>query len=214
MPDALIPVGVVGRPHGVRGLVHVHAWTEDPQALEAYAPLLDGQGRAWTLRWRGEGVAELRDADGRAVPDRDAAARLTNLRLHVPRERLPETDEEEFYLADLVGLRAWDAAGAALGTVLAVHDHGAGAFLEVSRPEGQPLLVPFTRAAVPVVDVSGGRVVLDPPAELEVPPDAAEPRAGGSRAGESVRDAAARGEAGAADGEGRPSAGASAGAAS
>ena len=172
--DALILVGVVGRPHGVRGLVHVHAYTEDPAALATYAPLLDSEGRRWSLAWRSEGVAELRDAGGRALADRSAAERLTNLRLHVPRDRLPATGEDEFYLADLVGLAAVDPHGAALGRVGVVHDYGAGTSLELVREGAAPLLVPFTRAAVPEVDVAGGRVVVVLPAEREARPDAPE----------------------------------------
>ncbi len=178
MPEPLILVGVVGRPHGVRGLVHVHAYTADPASLAEYAPLLDDEGRAWSLAWRGEGVAELRDARGRTLPDREAAQRLTNLRLHVPRDSLPPAGEEEFYLADLVGMLASDEQGVALGRVAAVHDYGAGTSLELVRDDGAPLLVPFTRSAVPTVDVAGRRLVVAPPAEREVPPDAPGMRSG------------------------------------
>ena len=174
MPEPLILVGVVGRPHGVRGLVRVHAYTEDPGALETYAPLLDDAGRCWSLAWRGEGIAELRDAGGRPVADRTAAERLTNLRLHVPRDRLPETAADEFYLADLVGLAAVDVDGAPLGRVGLVYDYGAGSSLELVREGAAPLIVPFTRAAVPEVDVAAGRIVVVPPAERDVRPDAAE----------------------------------------
>ena len=163
MTPQRILLGVVGRPHGVRGLLHVHSYTADPVALAEYGALLDEAGRSWTLAWRGEGVAELRDASGRAVADRTAAERLVNTKLYVERERLPQPDKDEFYLADLVGLSAVTADGSVLGQVDTIHDYGAGVSLEIGS-----LLIPFTRACVPVVDVAGGRVVIVPPAEIVV----------------------------------------------
>ena len=173
MPETRILLGVVGRPHGVRGLVHVHAYAADPASLAVYGPLQDERGGTWTLAWRGEGVAQLRDASGQPVADRDAAARLTNLKLYVERDRLPPPDEEEFYLSDLVGLAAVRPDGAALGRVTVVHDYGAGPSLEIVAaevPGNKPLLVPFTRACVPTVDVAAGQLVVVPPAEIEVQP--------------------------------------------
>ena len=157
-----ILVGVIGRPHGVRGLVHITSHTEDPAALAGYGPLTDERGRQWTLAWRGEGIAELRDETGRAVADRDEAEALGNLKLFADRERLPPTENDEFYLADLIGLAAVDGTGAQLGKVERVHDYGAGASLEINR-DGASLLVPFTRAAVPEVDLTGGTVTVLPP---------------------------------------------------
>ena len=166
MPEQRILMGVVGRPHGVRGLVHVHSYTADPADLAGYGPLSDDKGRVWTLAWRGEGVAELRDAAGQRVASREAAAALTNAKLYVARALLPEPEDEEYYLADLVGLAARDEAGALVGQVAVVHDHGGGSFLEVARDGAASMLVPFTRAAVPLVDVAGGFLVIAPPAEV------------------------------------------------
>jgi 16S rRNA processing protein RimM len=171
LTDRQILLGVVGRPHGVRGLLHVHSYTADPQDLAGYGPLLDEQGRRWTLSWRQAGVAELRDAEGRPVADRTAAERLTNTRLFIERDRLPQPAEDEFYLSDLVGLRAVDPAGVEIGRVAVVHDYGAGVSLEIART-GPALLVPFTRASVPQVDVRGGAVTVVAPDEIEVPPEA------------------------------------------
>ncbi len=176
MPERRILLGVVGRPHGVRGLVRVVSYTADPAGLTAYGALTDDKGRRFTLRWCGEGIAEIAEiVDGKPVPvaDRDAAEKLVNTRLYIGRERLPPPDEEEFYLADLVGLAAFDGMGAALGEVVAVHDYGAGASLEIFRAEGAALLVPFTRGAVPEVDVAGGRLIVVPPDEAVVPERAA-----------------------------------------
>ncbi len=170
MPAGHILLGVIGRPHGVRGLVHVTSHTAEPAALAEYGVLSDDIGRRFTLAWRGVGVAEVfevRDGMKVRVADREAAGRLTNTRLYVERARLPGLDEDEFYLADLVGLAAVDAAGGSLGRVIAVHDYGAGASLEITR-EGAPLIVPFTRDAVPEVDVTGGRVVVLVPEEVDV----------------------------------------------
>jgi len=168
MINRRILMGVVGRPHGVRGLLHVHSYTAEPADLAGYGPLLDDSGRTWTLAWRGEGVAALSDAAGNPVADRSAAERLTNTRLYVERDRLPSPDQDEFYLADLVGMAALDAAGQTVGRVMVVHDYGAGTSLEIDRDGAAPLLVPFTLACVPSVDAAAGTLVVTPPEEVVV----------------------------------------------
>ncbi|MCQ8241322.1 ribosome maturation factor RimM [Rhizosaccharibacter radicis] len=183
-----ILMGVIGRPHGVRGLLRVHSYTADPADLASYGTLEDDRGERWTLRWRGEGIAELRDGQGNVLTDRDRAAVLVNRKLFVERDRLPDPDDaEEFYLADLVGLAAVErlAGGGerTFGTVLAVHDYGAGASLEVGDA-GRSELLPFTRLCVPEVDIAGGRVVVCRPDELDgrevVGPEIGEAAADGS----------------------------------
>ncbi len=162
-------MGVVGRAHGVRGLVRVHAYTEAPEALAEY-PLVDRAGRRFALKWVSEGVAQLSEfcsAGRRIISDRGEAEKLVNLELFAPRSALPEAGDEEFYLADLIGLAVRDEAGKDLGTVAAVHDYGGGTSLEIAPGA---LLVPFTRAAVPVVNLAGGHVVVVPPAEVQVAP--------------------------------------------
>lgn len=159
-------MGVVGRPHGVRGLVHVHSYAE--QDLADYAPLLDEQGRAWSLAWRGDGIAELRDAAGALLPDRTAAERLVNVKLYVDRERLAEPDEDDFYWSDLVGIQAVGADGMVLGRVVQVHDYGAGPSLEIVG-ERKSLIVPFTKACVPAVDLSAKTLTVVPPHEIDLP---------------------------------------------
>ena len=136
--------------------------------LTAYGPLSDAKGRRFVLRWRGEGVAEIAELVGGEevrVGDRSAAETLTNTRLYVDRAQLPEPEEDEFYLADLIGLAALDAAGARLGTIGAVHDYGAGASLEITC-EGARTAGAIQRACVPMVDIANGRLVVDPPAEV------------------------------------------------
>jgi 16S rRNA processing protein RimM len=160
-----VMVGEIGRPHGVRGLVRLRAFTEDPSAIARYCPLTDETGtRRFVLTLKGGDIAAIE-----GVADRDAAQRLTGTRLYVERDRLPPPEDEEFYLTDLIGLAAMTEGGARLGTVRAVEDHGAGAFL-VIEGEGREHLLPFTHAVVPVVDIAGGRVTVVPPDEIIVPP--------------------------------------------
>jgi 16S rRNA processing protein RimM len=185
VPESRILMGVIGRPHGVRGWVRITSYAED---LTVYGPLSDAKGRRFVLRSRGAGVAEVAELVAGAevkLADRAAAEKLTNTRLYVERVRLPEPEPDEFYLADLVGLAACDAAGAGFGTVTAVHDYGAGVSLEIGREGAPPLLVPFTHAAVPEVDVARGRVVVAPPEELDAANDIPRPlEEGGSGTGD------------------------------
>jgi 16S rRNA processing protein RimM len=167
-----VMVGEIGRPHGVRGLVRLRAFTEDPAAIAAYSPLTDESGaKRFAITLKGGDIAAV---DG--VTDRDAAQRLTGTKLFVERDRLPATSEEEFYLTDLIGLAAVTEGGESLGRVRAVEDHGAGPFLIVDGA-GREHLLPFTRAVVPVVDVAGGRVTVVPPGEIIVQPQAGEEHA-------------------------------------
>ena len=159
-----IMVGEFGRPHGVRGLLRLRAFTADPAAITAYGPLSDEAGaRHFRLTLKGPDLVAVE-----GINDRDAAQRLTGTKLFVAREALPPTDEEEFYLTDLIGLAAVTEAGEALGTVRAVEDHGGGSFLVIEG--ANEMLLPFTRQVVPVVDIAAGRLVVVPPAEVLVPP--------------------------------------------
>jgi 16S rRNA processing protein RimM len=177
MPANRIQVGVIGRAHGVKGLVNVTSHTADPADLTAYGPLSDADGRLYALTWKSPGVAEVsRIIDGRPqkLPDRTAAEKLTNTKLFIDRAALPPADEEEFYLTDLIGLTAVDASGKDLGPVAIVHDYGAGASLEIPLKAGPPLIIPFTAACVPTVDIAAGRLVVVLPNEIIVPPTAEE----------------------------------------
>ena len=138
MPKRPILLGVIGRAHGVRGLVRVTSHTADPTDLTAYGPLADPSGRRFTLRWVGEGIAEVSEIVGGKpvkVADRTQAERLTNTKLFIERDRLPAPEPDEYYLADLIGLTAITTEGAPLGVVSAVHDYGAGASLEIERDD-------------------------------------------------------------------------------
>jgi len=169
---ARVCLGVVGAPHGVRGAVRVKSFAAIPEDIAHYGALEDESGqRRFTLRLLGSAKgAGMLIAKVSGVADRDAAEALRGLRLYLPRAALPPTGEDEFYHADLVGLAAVLTDGGTIGRVLAVHDFGAGDMLEIEREEGQPVIVPFTRAIVPIVDLAAGRLVLDPPDGLLDPP--------------------------------------------
>jgi 16S rRNA processing protein RimM len=175
VPESRIQLGVIGRAHGVRGWVKITSHTADPADLTSYGPLSDAEGRFYALSWKAAGVAEIaRIVDGvpLKVTDRLQAEKLTNTKLFVDRSALPEPDDDEYYLTDLIGLAAVDPAGRALGTVSLVHDYGAGASFEIVGSVGAPLLVPFTAHCVPTVDIPNGRVVVTPPDEVIVSSDA------------------------------------------
>jgi 16S rRNA processing protein RimM len=164
--DRLILMGVIGKPHGVRGQLRVNVFADEPEALETYT-LTDRKGRRFALEWAHENVASLSEvtpAGKRRITDRNEAETLVNVELFVPRSALPETEEEEFYLTDLIGLEARDEAGKPVGRVNNVLDYGAGASLELA-PGG--ILLPFTKACVPTVNVVQGFVVVIPPVEVE-----------------------------------------------
>ncbi len=164
---ARVCLGAIAGAHGVRGLVKIKSFTQDPANLTAYGPLTDESGqRRFEIAVSGQAKGVLL-ARIEGVEDRDAAQALRGVRLYVARAVLPEPEAEEFYLADLIGLAVEDPDGRPLGKVAAVENYGAGDFLEIQPPEGAPLLVPFTKAAVPLVDLEGGRVVVDLPEEIE-----------------------------------------------
>jgi 16S rRNA processing protein RimM len=166
-PDqARVCLGAVAGAHGVRGALRVRSFTAEPEDIAAYGPVTDEAGtRTFTLRIVGQARGDLViKVDG--INDRNAAEALKGTRFYVARAALPEPDADEFYHADLIGLAAEDEDGAPLGTVRAVHDHGAGTLIEIRSNEGAELLVPFTKAAVPVIDIAGGRIVVSPPDEV------------------------------------------------
>ena len=157
-------VGVIGGVHGVKGIVKVKPFTADPADVAAYGPLTDPAGkRVFALRLlsmhKGQWLARI---DG--IDDRTAAEALRGTELYADRGRLPEPEADEFYHADLIGLAAVGTDGQQVGTVRAVHDFGAGDIVEIACAGGPPLLLPFTRQAVPEVDLAAGRLVVDPPA--------------------------------------------------
>ena len=159
-------LGVVTAPHGVQGAVRIKSFTEEPEDVARYGPLTDETGvRRFELRLigAGKGVVIARLS---GVEDRNQAEALRGLRLYLPRSALPQTEAEEYYHADLIGLEAVLGDGTPVGRVRAIHDFGAGDTLELARPGAPAVMVPFTRAVVPSVELAAGRLVLDPPAGL------------------------------------------------
>ncbi len=165
-----ICVGAIVGAHGVRGLVRLKSFTERPEDIIAYGPLTDASGKRCfqvSLTGRARDALLARIA---GVADRDQAAALRGTRLYVLRAALPDPAEEEFYHADLVGLRAEAPDGTALGRVIAVHTFGGNDVLEIAPAAGESLMVPFTCQSVPAVDLAVGRVVVDLPPESEADP--------------------------------------------
>ncbi len=160
--SARVCVGRIAGAHGVRGDVRIASYTEDPFDIAAYGPVWDEDGaRRFAIRpLRMAKTHVVARIDG--IDDRNAAEALKGVGLYVARDALPDADEDEFYWEDLVGLRAETTDGAALGSVLAVHDFGAGEVLEVGETRRDAVYVPFTREIVPTVELSAGRIVIDP----------------------------------------------------
>lgn len=173
-----IQMAVIGAAHGIRGAVRVKTFTADPEALGDYGLLFSSDGRSFevaTIRPAGTVVV----VEFKGITDRNAAEALAGTELFVDRSALPDdNDEGEFYHADLVGLSVRDETGAIVGKVRAVHNFGGGDILEITYQGRKGVMVPFTQAAVPVVDVKAGFVAIDTAAAgLGEDPDDAEARA-------------------------------------
>lgn len=155
----MICIGAIAGAHGVRGLVRVKSFTERPENVAAYGPVTDDFGRRFTLvvkgAIKGGVIAALSD-----VADRDAAEALRGRRLWAPRAALPPAGEDEFYFADLIGLAAVAEDGRPLGQVAAVLELGPVPVLEIRSADGDSRLVPFSREAVPLVDLAAGRLTV------------------------------------------------------
>src|SRR5438309_6551162 len=154
---AQICVARIGAAHGVRGAVKLWTFTEDPLAVQRYGPLTTKDGA------RQFEVTHAREAKGhlvatlKGIGSRDEAEKLNGIELYIAREKLPATDDDEYYHADLIGLTAVTAANEPLGRVTAIHNFGAGDIIEIAPPRGPTMLLPFTNAVVPKVDLACGR---------------------------------------------------------
>ncbi len=164
-----ICVARIGAAHGLKGEVRLWSFTQDPQAIEDYAPLQSADGQ------RSLSIESLRAAKDHfvakfeGVDDRDAAEALNNVELFVPRDSLPAAGADEFYHTDLIGLDVIDTHGAQIGTVHALHNFGAGDIIEVMPVgTGQPVMFAFNETTVPKIDLAARQIVLVPPAEVEV----------------------------------------------
>ena len=167
MTNRLLMVARVAGAFGVKGEIRISTFTEDPLVLGHYRDLLAENGTPALT------VTVVRPAKGgvvaraKEVATREQAEALRGLRLFIPRDRLPPVEDNEFYLADLIGLAAETAEGAPLGVVKAVNDFGAGDLLEIQPPHGPGWWLPFTRAAVPHVLLTEGKLIVVKPDEIE-----------------------------------------------
>ena len=166
--DRLILVGQIGGAFGVKGEVRISAYTADAMALVGYSPLLgaDGKPVLTLLSARPDKAGVVARVKEIATKEEADALRGTSLFVH--RDRLPSLPDDEFYHADLIGLAVFDTGGQPVGTVRAIYNHGAGDILEIHAPGRRTtLLLPFTKAVVPVVDLTAGRIIADLPEESE-----------------------------------------------
>lgn len=168
MADRLILVGRVAGAFGVRGEVRITSYTEEPLSLLGYKTLLGEDGAPALTLTSGRATKDAVIARAAEVASREDAEALRGLKLHVHREALPPAEEDEFYLADLIGLRAQSPEGEVLGVIKSVQNYRAGDLLEIDPGEGRPTwMLPLTREAVLEVQVSEGRIIAVPPKETE-----------------------------------------------
>lgn len=164
----LVLVGRFGAPQGVRGEIRIKSYTADPLSVGDYGPLSDETG---ARKFEVERLRPLKEdmvvAKVKGLSDRDAAGALTGVSLFVAREKLPAPDEDEFYIADLVGLAAVSPEGETIGVVKNVLNFGAGDILEIAPATGETLMLPFTKEVAPSIDFSGGKITVIRPAETE-----------------------------------------------
>lgn len=161
-------LAAVAGAHGVRGLVKLKTFTEYPEDVASYGRLTDQKGQThYDITLKGQVKGTLL-AEIAGIADREAAQALRGTRLYVERSALPQPeDPEEFYHADLVNLSVETEAGEKLGRVKAVLNFGAGDLLEIDRKGDKPILLSFTQANVPVIDLDGAKVIVALPEEIE-----------------------------------------------
>ncbi|EPX80623.1 ribosome maturation factor RimM [Litoreibacter arenae] len=166
MSKEQIVVGAIAGAFGVKGEVRLKSFCATPEDIALYAPLKGDNGVEYTLKItraiKGGFAARLS-----GVRFKDEADALRGVKLSAARDLLPSLPDDEYYHADLIGLEVLDTGGKLLGKVAAVLNHGAGDILELRGPALKgSVLLPFTREAVPTVDLAAGRVIADPPEGL------------------------------------------------
>lgn len=164
--DKLVLLGVIGAAHGIKGEVRIKAFTGDPLAIAEYGPLTDEKGRRFE-------IAEIRPAKEvvvariKGITSREAAESLNGVNLFVARDQIPvPEDEDEFLQADLIGCAVVGPDGVVLGTVTTVANYGAGDLLDILLPDGRSVLMPFTKAFAPRIDIAARRIEAVPPQGL------------------------------------------------
>lgn len=159
-------LGIITGARGVRGEVRIKTFTERPEDITGYGALTDEAGQQLFALSDPKPIKGGIAARIEGILDRTAAEALKGTHLYVGRDALPDLEEEEFYHADLVGLRVQSVDGEDIGIVAAVYDFGAGDILEIERNKGPVLIVPFTRDAVPEIDTERNFLILVPPSEI------------------------------------------------
>ena len=149
--------------HGIQGQVRLRSFTNDPEAIFDYAPLLSEDGsREFKLELKGVNKDCFLVAI-KGVKDRNTSEALRGTKLYFERVKLPKTKKGQYYEADLIGLTTQDGQGKAYGKILGVHDYGAGTFLEIGATKKDSFMLPFTDAFVPAIKIADGSVVIAPP---------------------------------------------------
>jgi len=166
MPADIL-LGVVTAVQGLKGEVRVKTFTETPERLGDYGALHTSEGRKLEIAALRVGKVDGAVIRFKGIDDRESAERLVNAKLFVARAALPATSADEFYHADMIGLRALDSEGRLIGTVRAIHNFGAGDVIELERFGGGTLLLPFNRDFVPAVDVANGYITVSEPEDVE-----------------------------------------------
>jgi len=167
MSGDLILVGRVAGAFGVKGEVRITSFTAEPMALVDYKTLLREDGQPALTLTGGRAAKGGVVVRAKEIETREQAEAARGLRLYIPRAVLPEPDEDEFYVADLIGMDVVSLEGDLLGRVRSVRDFGAGDLLEVAPIAGESWWLPFTKDAVPEVQIDAGRVVAVRPDEVE-----------------------------------------------
>ena len=167
MYDAMIIMGALAGAFGIKGEVRLKSFTSDPKAIANYGPLFTEDGsRSYQVRLTGQ-LKNAFSARLSGVHTKEQADGLRGLQLFVPRSKFPKLPDDEFYYADLLGLSVFSAGGAELGQIKAVQNHGATDLLEIfTAKTNQSVLLPFTQINVPTVDISSGKIIIDPPEGL------------------------------------------------
>ena len=167
MADDRVIVGALGGAFGVQGEVRLKSFCADPAAIADYVPLFSEDGRAFDQVIITGQLKNAFSARVSGIVTKEDADALRNTTLYANRSAMPPADDDEYYYADLIGLPVLDAGGTTLGTVKTVMDHGAGDLLEITLPgSSETVLLPFTQAAVPTVDLAAGKIIADPPEGL------------------------------------------------
>jgi 16S rRNA processing protein RimM len=164
--SGLVVVGQIAGAFGVKGEVRIRSFTEDPEACFGYGPLMDAKGAVILTPVRARQLNQDYGVTTKEQRQREEWEDLKGTLLHVPRAAMPATEDNEFYVADLIGMAVIHTDGRELGTVKAVHNFGAGELVEITPASGEAFMLPFSDAAFPDVDVGARKLTASPEEEL------------------------------------------------